>query len=96
LKLRFPFALFPLVAEEISSPVRLQIRLTSGANASQTPRTISSPINQQLIAERLKLSRTTVSRSLANHPAISADTRAKVQSLAAKMGYRGNPSRTLR
>ena len=42
------------------------------------------------------MSRTTVSRSLANHPAISADTRAQVQNLAAKMGYRGNPTRTLR
>jgi LacI family transcriptional regulator len=37
-----------------------------------------------------------VSRSLANHPAISADTRAQVQNLAAKMGYRGNPTRNLR
>lgn len=42
------------------------------------------------------MSRTTVSRSLANHPAISADTRAQVQSLAAKMGYRGIPTRNLR
>ena len=55
-----------------------------------------STVNQQAIAERLKLSRTTVSRSLANHPAISADTRAQVQALAAKMGYRGNPGRTIR
>jgi hypothetical protein len=70
--------------------------LASDTNCQQAPRPISSPINQQLIAERLKLSRTTVSRSLANHPAISADTRAQVQSLAAKMGYRGNPTRTLR
>lgn len=37
-----------------------------------------------------------MSRSLANHPAISADTRAQVQNLAAKMGYRGNPTRTIR
>jgi LacI family transcriptional regulator len=53
-------------------------------------------VNQQLLAERLNLSRTTVSRSLANHPAISAETRAKVKSMAAEMGYRGNPTRTLR
>lgn len=72
-------------------------KLGLGATSSVSrPKTISSTVNQQLIAERLKLSRTTVSRSLANHPAISADTRAKVQSLAAKMGYRGNPTRTLR
>lgn len=61
----------------------------------ETPH-ISSKVNQQAIAERLKLSRTTVSRSLANHPAISEDTRAKVQSLAAKMGYKGNPGRAIR
>ncbi len=72
-------------------------RFGPGATSTVSrPKTISSTVNQQLIAERLKLSRTTVSRSLANHPAISADTRAKVQSLAAKMGYRGNPTRTLR
>lgn len=46
-------------------------------------------LNQQLLAERLNVSRTTISRSLANHPAISADTREKVQKLAAEMGYRG-------
>lgn len=53
-------------------------------------------VNQQLIAERLNLSPATVSRSLANHPAISADTRDKVKRLAAEMGYRGNPTRTVR
>jgi LacI family transcriptional regulator len=53
-------------------------------------------VNQQLLAERLNLSRTTVSRSLANHPAISAETRAKVKSMAAELGYRGNPTRTIR
>ena len=66
------------------------------AQKSQPTPPISTSINQQAIAEKLKLSRTTVSRSLANHPAISAETRAKVQSLAAKMGYRGNPIRTIR
>lgn len=50
-------------------------------------------LNQQLLAERLNISRTTVSRSLANHPAISADTREKVQQLAAEMGYRGTRNR---
>ncbi len=53
-------------------------------------------VNQQLLAERLNLSRTTVSRSLANHPAISAETRAKVKHMAAEMGYHGNPTRTIR
>ncbi len=45
-------------------------------------------INQTLIAEKLNLSRATVSRSLANHPAISADTRTKVQNMAESLGYR--------
>ena len=36
-------------------------------------------INQSLLAEKLNLSRATVSRSLANHPAISAETRTKVR-----------------
>jgi LacI family transcriptional regulator len=71
-------------------------RVRAGPGNLQHSPQISSSVNQQAIAERLKLSRTTVSRSLANHPAISADTRAQVQSLAAKMGYRGNPSRSIR
>ncbi len=44
-------------------------------------------INQQEIAHLLKLSQTTVSRSLANHPAINAETKAKVLEAAAKLGY---------
>jgi LacI family transcriptional regulator len=44
-------------------------------------------INQQLIAERLKISRATVSRCFTNHPAINPKTRAKVFALASKMGY---------
>lgn len=53
-------------------------------------------VNQQNLAKALRLSRTTVSRSLSNHPAISAETRERVQSLAAKMGYRGAPTRAVR
>ncbi|MCX6945055.1 MAG: LacI family DNA-binding transcriptional regulator [Verrucomicrobiota bacterium] len=53
-------------------------------------------VNQDLIATRLKISRTTVSRSLANHPAISTETRARVQQMAEKLGYRQSPGRTLR
>jgi LacI family transcriptional regulator len=53
-------------------------------------------LNQQLLAEKLNVSRTTVSRSLANHPAISADTREKVQKLAAELGYQSNPARGTR
>ena len=53
-------------------------------------------LNQQLLAEKLGISRTTVSRSLANHPAISADTREKVQKLAAEMGYQAGPTRSTR
>ncbi|MGA1204506.1 MAG: LacI family DNA-binding transcriptional regulator [Opitutales bacterium] len=44
-------------------------------------------INQQELASLLNLSQTTVSRSLANHPAINAETKALVLETAAKMGY---------
>jgi len=53
-------------------------------------------VNQQLLAKQLRLSRTTVSRSLSNHPAISAATRQRVQALATKLGYRGTPTRSVR
>jgi len=54
------------------------------------------PVNQQHLAKLLQLSRTTVSRSLSNHPAISADTRKQVQALAARLGYRSAPTRAIR
>ena len=44
-------------------------------------------INQQLIADQLRLSRATVSRCFTNHPGINPVTRAKVFALAAKLGY---------
>ena len=53
-------------------------------------------VNQQLIAKKLRLSRPTVSRSLANHPSISAETRRRVQEMAAELGYGKSPARTIR
>lgn len=53
-------------------------------------------VNQQYIADRLNISRTTVSRSLTNHPAINPETRARVLSLAAQLGYRPTPPRAPR
>ncbi len=53
-------------------------------------------VNQHLLAKQLKLSHTTVSRSLSNHPAISGKTRARVQALAAELGYRTAPTRSVR
>jgi len=50
-------------------------------------------LNQALLAERLNLSRATVSRSLANHPAISLETRQRVRELAAELGYSPSPCR---
>jgi len=50
-------------------------------------------LNQALLAEQLNLSRATVSRSLANHPAISLETRQRVRELAAELGYAPSPSR---
>ena len=54
------------------------------------------PINQALIAKKLNLSRSTVSRSLANHPAISAETRAIVNEQAESVGYKLSPGRVSR
>ena len=61
----------------------------------QTMKTIESidakepapEINQQLIADRLQISRATVSRCFTNHPGINPLTRAKVFQLAAEIGY---------
>jgi LacI family transcriptional regulator len=50
-------------------------------------------INQHELARQLKLSQTTVSRALANHPAINPETKAQVWDLAAQMGYHIAPSR---
>lgn len=56
---------------------------------------MSAP-SQNLIARRLNLSRATVSRALANHPALSTETRQRVRALAEELGYRGTPSRSVR
>lgn len=48
----------------------------------------SSTVNQQAIAKKLKISVATVSRSLANHPGISEQTRDRVLQLAEEWGYR--------
>ena len=50
-------------------------------------------MNQKEIAERLNLSRTTVSRCFTNHPKINPETRAKVFELAAETGYSYSPPR---
>ena len=52
-----------------------------------------SSINQQTIADRLGLSRATVSRCFTNHAGINPVTRAKVFHLAAEIGYTHMPSR---
>ena len=44
-------------------------------------------VNQQLIADRLGISRTTVSRCFTNHRGINPVTRAKVFDLASQLGY---------
>ena len=50
-------------------------------------------INQQTIADRLGISRTSVSRSFSNHPAVNPETRARVLGMAAQLGYRYTPLR---
>ncbi|KXU35417.1 hypothetical protein AXK11_06445 [Cephaloticoccus primus] len=54
---------------------------------------MSPKLNQALLAERLKLSRATISRSLADHPAISLETRQRVKELAAELGYQLSDAR---
>ncbi len=51
-------------------------------------------INQEDLARLLGISRTTVSRSFSNHPAINPDTRARVLALADELGYRYSVPRT--
>lgn len=51
-------------------------------------------VNQQYIADKLKISRATVSRCFTNHPGINPKTRAKVFNLAAKLGYKHMEMRT--
>lgn len=48
-------------------------------------------VTLQMIAVRAKVSSTTVSLALRNHPKISAGTRARVQAIARELGYRANP-----
>lgn len=48
---------------------------------------------QRAIAQALNLSEATVSRSLKNHPRISAATRARVAEAAVRMGFRGRAPR---
>jgi DNA-binding LacI/PurR family transcriptional regulator len=55
---------------------------------------MAKPINQQLIADQLNLSRTTVSRCFTNHPGVNPETRGKVFKLAATMGYNHLQTRT--
>ena len=52
-------------------------------------------VNQELIARRLNISRTTVSRCFTNHRGINPNTRARVFSLAAKLGYQYLEPRSL-
>ena len=53
-----------------------------------------SKVNQKAIADKLGISRATVSRCFTNHAGINATTRAKVFQLAADMGYTHLESRS--
>ncbi|WP_353568020.1 LacI family DNA-binding transcriptional regulator [Haloferula sargassicola] len=53
-----------------------------------------SEVNQQLIAERLNISRATVSRCFTNHPGINPTTRARVFQVATELGYTHLEKRT--
>ncbi|WP_321784182.1 LacI family DNA-binding transcriptional regulator [Paraburkholderia sp. J94] len=57
-------------------------------NASKTGRPKTTKVKLDDVAARLGVSVSTVSRSLAGHPAISSETRSAVQAVAAELGYR--------
>lgn len=85
----------------IPSHNRLSVLHNSCINPRETFKTgnpYMTRINQQTLAEVLNLSQTTVSRALANHPAINAETKARVWAYAAQSGYRmaGPRNRTSR
>jgi LacI family transcriptional regulator len=54
---------------------------------------MSAPLRPTIrsLARELKLSRTSVSEALRNHPRVNAETRQRVQAAAAAAGYRVNP-----
>jgi len=51
-------------------------------------------VNQQFIADKLNISRSTVSRCFTNHPGINPVTRARVFKLASRLGYQHLEMRT--
>ena len=53
--------------------------------------TTQKPVTIKDIAEKLKISVSTVSRALKDNHEISAKTRKKVQDLAKQLGYKPNP-----
>jgi len=55
-----------------------------------------SKVNHEQIARRLKVSRATVTRSLAGYPSIATETRERVLRAAAELGYEASPARVLR
>jgi LacI family transcriptional regulator len=57
-------------------------------NAKTRHHSRSQKVRLEDVAERLGVSVSTVSRSLAGHPAISSETRGVVQAVAAELGYR--------
>jgi len=58
-----------------------------GVETKKKRRHPASAINQQLIADQLGISRTTVSRCFTNHSGINPVTRARVFDLASQLGY---------
>lgn len=57
-------------------------------NANKSGRPKAVKVKLEDVARRLGVSVSTVSRSLAGHPAISDETRSAVQAVAAELGYR--------
>jgi len=73
--------------EETTVPRSIPFSFAAMTLSSSRKAGASNSVNQQLIADRLNISRTTVSRCFTNHPGINPTTRSKVFGLAAEMGY---------
>lgn len=60
-------------------------------HGSDTPRPISRGVNLREVAAEANVSVMTASRALRNHPNVSEETKARVQQVAKRLGYRPNP-----
>ncbi|MBC8128479.1 MAG: LacI family DNA-binding transcriptional regulator [Gloeobacteraceae cyanobacterium ES-bin-144] len=82
------FLLFRAMPEHMNLIENDACLLAKKTNACRIRQNDPAPeVNQQFIAEKLNISRATVSRCFTNHPGINPVTRARVFQLASEIGY---------